>query len=220
MGENRSNDEESAAGIRPISFLGDERIVGTAAKSESTNPTNTVYDAKRFIGQSFHNEQVQADISSFPTRSSRPRLKAHHRGGLSRWRRALRRGNQCHGSDEGMRKSYLGRPVHHAVITVPAYFSDSQRAATKDAGRIAGLEVMRIINGPTAALACGLDMGAAISESDEDAPAEGGGSGREKDQRNILVFDLGGGTFDVSILSIEGGIFTVRHGRRYAFRGL
>lgn len=167
-----------------------ERLVGQAAKRQAViNYENTVFSAKRLIGRSFDDEEVKRDIKLFPFKIE----KAN--GGVK-----IKMGDKTHSPEEisamvlGKLKadaeSYLGEEVKEAVITVPAYFNDSQRQATKDAGKIAGLEVKRIINEPTAAaLAYGLD--------------------KKKDEK-IAVYDLGGGTFDISILELGDGVFEVK----------
>ena len=180
-----------------VAFNGTDRLIGTEAKLQSsTNPENTVYDAKRLIGREYSDETVQRDMKIWPfkvvSKGGKPHISATWKGEektftpeeisamiLTRMRDTA--------------EAYLGEKVKHAVITVPAYFNDAQRQATKDAGRIAGLDVMRIINEPTAAaIAYGLDK--------RDV----------EEERNILVFDLGGGTFDVSLLTLDGGIFEVK----------
>ena len=180
-----------------VAFNGTDRLIGTEAKLQSsTNPENTIYDAKRLIGREYSDETVQRDMKIWPfkvvSKGGKPNISATWKGEektftpeeisamiLTRMRDTA--------------EAYLGEKVKHAVITVPAYFNDAQRQATKDAGRIAGLDVMRIINEPTAAaIAYGLDK--------RDV----------EEERNILVFDLGGGTFDVSLLTLDGGIFEVK----------
>ncbi|KAH7381255.1 heat shock protein 70 family [Phaeosphaeria sp. MPI-PUGE-AT-0046c] len=180
-----------------VAFTDDERLVGDAAKNQyASNPHRTVFDIKRLIGQKFTDKAVQNDIKHFP-------FKVVNKGGQPRV------SVEVHGKDttftpeeisamvlgkmKEIAESYLGEPVKNAVVTVPAYFNDAQRAATKDAGTIAGLNVLRVVNEPTAAaLAYGLDK---IGETKE---------------RQVLVYDLGGGTFDVSILTIEDGVFEVQ----------
>jgi molecular chaperone DnaK len=187
---------ENAEGARTtpsvIAFSKDgERLVGLAAKRQAvTNPTNTFYATKRLIGRSFTDPLVK-DIAKLV-----PYKLAKADGSDDCWVEA--QGKKYSPSQIGSMvlvkmketaESFLGRPVSKAVITVPAYFNDMQRQATKDAGKIAGLEVLRIINEPTAAaLAYGLD----------------------KSDGLIAVFDLGGGTFDISILEISGGVFEVK----------
>jgi molecular chaperone DnaK len=170
---------------------GGERIVGQAAKRQAiTNPENTVFGVKRLIGRKFNSKEIQMDIPNLPYKIE-PASNGDTRINL--------RGKQYSPAEissfilaniKKTAEDYLGEPVTEAVITVPAYFNDSQRQATKDAGKIAGLEVKRIINEPTAAsLAYGLD---------------------KKGEEKIAVFDLGGGTFDVSILEIGDGVFEVK----------
>uniref|UniRef100_A0A2K5MVH7 Heat shock-related 70 kDa protein 2 n=4 Tax=Cercopithecidae TaxID=9527 RepID=A0A2K5MVH7_CERAT len=161
-----ANDQGNRTTPSYVAFTDTERLIGDAAKNQvAMNPTNTIFDAKRLIGRKFEDATVQSDMKHWPFRVMKEIAEA-----------------------------YLGGKVHSAVITVPAYFNDSQRQATKDAGTITGLNVLRIINEPTAAaIAYGLD--------------KKGCAGGEK---NVLIFDLGGGTFDVSILTIEDGIFEVK----------
>ncbi len=170
---------------------GGERIVGQTAKRQAiTNPENTVFGVKRLIGRKFKSKEVQSDIPNLPYK-----IEAASNGDT----RINLRGKQYSPAEissfilaniKKTAEEYLGEEVKEAVITVPAYFNDSQRQATKDAGKIAGLEVKRIINEPTAAsLAYGLD---------------------KKGEEKIAVFDLGGGTFDVSILEIGDGVFEVK----------
>lgn len=181
-----------------VSFSDEEKLVGDAAKNQSTmNPKNTVYDAKRLIGRKFNDAVVQDDIKlwSFNVTgdsNNKPLINVKYKN----------EDKQFHPEEisamviqrlKETTESFLGHPLKKVVITVPAYFNDSQRQATKDAGAIAGLEVLRIINEPTAAaIAYGLD------KTDD------------KQERNILVFDCGGGTHDVSILTLDGGIFEVK----------
>jgi molecular chaperone DnaK len=169
-----------------------ERIVGLAARRQAvTNPTNTLYAVKRLIGRSFADKAVAEVQKMVPYKL----VKAD--GGDDCWVEAQGKkyspsqiGSMVLGKMKETAEGFLGRPVSKAVITVPAYFNDQQRQATKDAGKIAGLEVMRIINEPTAAaLAYGLE---------------------KADGKTIAVFDLGGGTFDISILEINGGVFEVK----------
>ena len=181
---------ENAEGARTtpsiVAYKDDgEILVGTTAKRQAvTNPKNTIYAVKRLIGRKFDEKEVQKDIHLMPYQI----VKADNGDAWVEVRGQKLAPQQI--SAEILRKmkktaeDYLGEPVTEAVITVPAYFNDSQRQATKDAGRIAGLEVKRIINEPTAAaLAFGLDK-------------------QEKGDRRIAVYDLGGGTFDISIIEI------------------
>ena len=176
-----------------IAYLDDgSRIVGQAAKRQNvTNPTNTFFATKRLIGRKFDDPEVQKSIKMMP-------YKIVRADNGDAWLEAA--GKKVSPSElsaavlakmKETAEGFLGRPVKEAVVTVPAYFNDSQRNATKDAGKIAGLDVKRIINEPTAAaLAYGLDKTA--------------------DGKVIAVYDLGGGTFDVSILEISGGVFEVK----------
>ncbi|XP_064123050.1 heat shock 70 kDa protein 1-like [Macrobrachium nipponense] len=193
-----ANDQGNRTTPSYVAFNDTERLIGDAAKNQAAiNPTNTVFDAKRLIGRKFDDPTVQSDIRHWPfkvvSESAKPKLQVEYRG-------ELRTFNPEEISSMVLTKmketaeAYLGKRVSDAVITVPAYFNDSQRQATKDAGIIAGLNVLRIINEPTAAaIAYGLDKKA--------------GQGKE---RNVLIFDLGGGTFDVSILNIDNGVFEVK----------
>ncbi|KAL0233347.1 hypothetical protein GEMRC1_012092 [Eukaryota sp. GEM-RC1] len=179
-----------------VSFTDDERLVGEAAKyAGAANAERTVYDIKRIIGRRFDEQVVQDEKKRFPfeivNKDNRPYVgfelagekKAYSPEEISAM--VLTKMKQT-------AEDYLGQPVKNAVITVPAYFSDFQRQATKDAGTIAGLNVVRIINEPTAA---SLAYGVSSINDDE--------------ERYVLVFDLGGGTFDVSLLSVEAGVFEV-----------
>ncbi|UMM10446.1 hypothetical protein L5515_000217 [Caenorhabditis briggsae] len=180
-----------------VAFTDTERLVGDAAKDQAArNPENTVFDAKRLIGRRFDEETVQSDIKHWPfavkQKQGKPVIQVEVKGEKREFSAEEISAMVLQKMKETA-ETYLGHNVKDAVITVPAYFNDSQRQATKDAATIAGLNAIRIINEPTAAaLAYGLDKG--ITE-----------------EKNVLIFDLGGGTFDVSILSIaEGSIFEVR----------
>jgi molecular chaperone DnaK len=175
-----------------VAFTEDnQRLVGVPAKRQAvTNPENTVFATKRLIGRRFDDPNTQKDLKQLP-------YKVVRASNGDAWIEA--RGQQYSPSQIGAfvlmkmketAEAYLGKPVKEAVVTVPAYFNDSQRQATKDAGKIANLEVKRIINEPTAAaLAFGLD---------------------KTDGKVIAVYDLGGGTFDISLLEIAGGVFEVK----------
>jgi L1 cell adhesion molecule like protein len=189
-----ANDQGERTTPSYVAFTDMERLVGQPAKAQAAlNPKNTVYDAKRLIGRKFSDSTVKSDMKHFsfdvvPDENDLPLIKIEDG--------TKYRPEQISAMVlESMKKTaeqYLGYPVKKAVITVPAYFNDSQRQSTKDAGTIAGLEVLRIINEPTAAaIAYGLDK-ATDSE------------------KNVLIFDLGGGTFDVSLLTIENGVFEVK----------
>ena len=181
-----------------VAFTDTERLVGDGAKSQITrNPTNTVFDAKRLIGRKFEDREVQDDMRLWPfkvikdEKSDRPQIVVKYQKQEKKFfaeeisAMVLQKLKQT-------ATDFLGKEVKDAIVTVPAYFNDSQRQATKDAGTISGLNVLRIINEPTAAaIAYGLDK-------------------KYKDERNVLIFDLGGGTFDVSLLSLEDGLFEVR----------
>ena len=184
-----------------VAFTEDERLIGQAAVSQgSTNPANTVYDAKRIIGQRFDEGRVTEDIKRFPFDvvegpAGKAMIEVQFKGETKQFQ-PEEISAMVLGKMKETAETFLGKEVSRAVVTVPAYFSDAQRQATKNAGAIAGLDVLRIINEPTAAaLAYGLDLAA----GDQAAKA-----------KNILIFDLGGGTFDVSLLTIDGGIFEVK----------
>jgi heat shock 70kDa protein 1/2/6/8 len=181
-----------------VAFNDTERLTGDAAKNQATvNPENTIYDAKRLIGRKFSEQVVQSDIKQWPFEvasdsNDKPVIKVDYQGEKKTFNPEQISAMVLQ-QLKSEAEAYLGEPVKKAVITVPAYFNDSQRQATKDAGTIAGLEVMRIINEPTsAALAYGLDM----KKSDK--------------EHVVLVFDCGGGTHDCSILSIEDGVIEVK----------
>lgn len=171
-----------------------ERLIGDAAKNQATiNPTNTIYDVKRLIGRNFNDKTVQADIRLWPfdvvNKNGRPYIQVDVKGEKKTFA-PEEVSAMVLGKMKVVAETFLGKEVKNAVVTVPAYFNDAQRQATKDAGAISGLNVMRIINEPTAAaIAYGLDK-------------KGG-------EKNILVFDLGGGTFDVTLLTIDNGVFEV-----------
>ncbi|XP_049823569.1 heat shock protein 68-like isoform X2 [Aethina tumida] len=192
-----ANDQGNRTTPSYVAFTDTERLLGDAAKNQvAMNPHNTVFDAKRLIGRKYDDPKIQQDIKHWPFKvisdGGKPKIQVEYKGE-----------NKTFAPEEissmvltkmkETAEAYLGTSVREAVITVPAYFNDSQRQATKDAGVIAGLNVMRIINEPTAAaLAYGLDKNL-------------------KGERNVLIFDLGGGTFDVSILTIdEGSLFEVK----------
>jgi len=182
-----------------VSFSDTERLIGAAAKNQAArNAENTVFDAKRLIGRKFDDQTVKADMKLWPFRvvkgtQDRPQIEVTYKGEVKRFF-AEEISSMVLVKMKETAEAFLGKNVNKAVITVPAYFNDAQRQATKDAGRIAGLEVLRIINEPTAAaIAYGLDKNTK--------------SGEEK---NVLIFDLGGGTFDVSLLTIDDGVFEVK----------
>jgi len=178
-----------------VAFTADgERLIGDAAKNQLTsNPENTVFDAKRMIGREWSDSAVQHDLKYFPfkvkEKNSKPHVEVNTGQGAKLFAPEEISAMVLTKMKETA-EAYLGKQVTHAVVTVPAYFNDAQRQATKDAGTIAGLTVMRIINEPTAAaIAYGLD--------------------KKEGEKNVLVFDLGGGTFDVSLLTIDNGVFEV-----------
>eukprot|EP00930_Biecheleria_cincta_P027959 TRINITY_DN19529_c0_g1_i1.p1 TRINITY_DN19529_c0_g1~~TRINITY_DN19529_c0_g1_i1.p1 ORF type:complete len:724 (-),score=170.69 TRINITY_DN19529_c0_g1_i1:80-2221(-) len=180
-----------------VAFTENERLVGDAAKSQSArNPTNTVFDAKRLIGRKFQDATVQADMQHWPFKvirgkDDKPMIEVKVQGATKAFHPEEISAMVLQKMKETA-EAHLGQTVTDAVITVPAYFNDSQRQATKDAGAICGLNVLRIINEPTAAaLAYGLDS-------------------KDKAAKNVLVYDMGGGTFDVSLLEIEDGVFEVK----------
>jgi L1 cell adhesion molecule like protein len=183
-----------------VAFTDSERLIGDAAKNQTAmNPINTVFDAKRLIGRKFSDPQVQGDIKEWPFKvksgdAEKPMISVEFHGEQKEFS-AEEISSMILVKMKEVAEAYLGKEVKNAVVTVPAYFNDSQRQATKDAAVIAGINCMRIINEPTAAaIAYGLDK-----------KAESGGA-----ERNVLIFDLGGGTFDVSLLTIEEGIFEVK----------
>merc|ERR1712019_193374 len=174
-----------------------ERLIGDAAKNQvARNPENTVFDAKRLIGRKFSDTVVQADIKLWPFKviagaADKPMIQVHF-GGEDKKFHPEEISSMILTKMREVAEAYLGTKIKHAVVTVPAYFNDSQRQATKDAGSISGLNVLRIINEPTAAaIAYGLDK-------------------KSSGERNVLIYDMGGGTFDVSLLTIEDGIFEVK----------
>jgi L1 cell adhesion molecule like protein len=191
-----ANDQGNRTTPSYVAFSNDERIIGDGAKNQAaSNPSNTVYDAKRLIGRDFNDPVIQHEVKGFPflvkdDGHNKPIIEVEYKD----------EAKQFHPEEissmilvkmKETAESFLGEAVTDAVVTVPAYFNDSQRQATKDAGQIAGLNVLRIINEPTAAaIAYGLD--------------------NQSKEQNVLIFDLGGGTFDVSLLNIDDGIFEVR----------
>ncbi|KAK5641792.1 hypothetical protein RI129_010339 [Pyrocoelia pectoralis] len=192
-----ANDQGNRTTPSYVAFTDSERLIGDAAKNQvALNPSNTVFDAKRLIGRKFDDPHIQNDLKYWPFKvvndGGKPKIKVECKGEKKLFN-PEEISSMVLGKMKEIAEAYLGGTVRNAVITVPAYFNDSQRQATKDAGAIAGINVLRIINEPTAAaLAYGLDKNL---------------SG----ERNVLIFDLGGGTFDVSILTInEGSLFEVK----------
>ncbi|XP_038717365.1 heat shock 70 kDa protein BIP1-like [Tripterygium wilfordii] len=177
-----------------VAFTDEERLIGEAAKNQAAfNPDRTIFDVKRLIGRKFDDPEVQKDIKYLPykvvNKGGKPYIQVKVKGETKVFS-PEEISAMILGKMKETAESYLGKKIKSAVVTVPAYFNDAQRQATKDAGTIAGLNVARIINEPTAAaIAYGLDK-------------KGG-------EKNILVYDLGGGTFDVSILTIDNGVFEV-----------
>lgn len=202
-----ANDQGNRITPSYVAFTDNERLVGDAAKNQATiNPENTIFDVKRLIGRDYSDQSVQADKKLVPFKivsstDGKPRISVtshhdhdHEDNGSSKTSTTIYAPEEISAmvlaKMKASAENYLGQPVTRAVVTVPAYFNNAQRQATKDAGRIAGLEVERVINEPTAAaIAYGLD--------------------REMDDKNVLVFDLGGGTFDVTLLNIDEGAFDV-----------
>ena len=191
-----ANDQGNRTTPSYVAFTDTERLIGDSAKNQvAMNPTNTVFDAKRLIGRRTNDASVVSDKKHWPfdvvDEAGRPKVKVEYKGEMKSFFPEEISSMVLIKMKETA-ESYLGKTVTDAVITVPAYFNDSQRQATKDAGTISGLNVLRIINEPTAAaIAYGLDKKVGV-------------------ERNVLIFDLGGGTFDVSVLTIEDGIFEVK----------
>ena len=214
------NDQGNRTTPSYVAFAdGSGRLIGDAAKNQvAMNPTNTVFDAKRLIGRKFGDENVQKDMKHWPfkvipatkavdnkavpadetyssvDKEAAPQIQVEHEGKVRNFS-PEEISSMVLVKMKEVAETYLGKSVKDAVVTVPAYFNDSQRLATKDAGAIAGLNVLRIINEPTAAaVAYGLDKS----------------KGEKTGAQTVLIFDLGGGTFDVTLLQIEGGVFTVK----------
>ncbi|RUP47141.1 heat shock 70 kDa protein 2, partial [Jimgerdemannia flammicorona] len=179
-----------------VAFADEERLIGDAAKNQAAmNPKNTIFDAKRLIGRRFDDPEVKADMKHWPftviDKEGNPFIQVEYQGETKSFS-PQEISSMVLIKMKEIAEAKLGKTVKKAVVTVPAYFNDSQRQATKDAGAIAGLEVLRIINEPTAAaIAYGLDS-------------------KDTKEKNVLIFDLGGGTFDVSLLTISGGVFAVK----------
>lgn len=191
-----ANDQGNRTTPSYVAFTDTERLIGEGAKNQAVmNPVNTIFDAKRLIGRSYHDEHVQSDMKNWPFKvvndSGKPTFEVEFLGETKRFKpeeiSAMVLTKMKETAEE-----YLGEKVTDAVVTVPAYFNDSQRQATKDAGVIAGLNILRIINEPTAAaIAYGLDK-------------------KCEEEKTVLIVDCGGGTHDISLLSIEDGMFEVR----------
>jgi L1 cell adhesion molecule like protein len=191
-----ANDQGNRTTPSYVSFNDTERLIGDGAKNQSSiNPENTVFDAKRLIGRKFDEKTIQAELKNIPFNviddgNNKPIIEVTYKNEKKKYHPEEISSMVLIKMKE-IAEAYIGEEVTDAVITVPAYFNDSQRQATKDAGMIAGLNVLRIINEPTAAaIAYGLD--------------------NNSSEQNVLIFDLGGGTFDVSLLTIEDGIFEVK----------
>jgi len=191
-----ANDQGNRTTPSYVAFTDTERLIGDAAKNQvALNPSNTIFDAKRLIGRKYNDETVQKDKKLWPFQvindNSKPKMEVEYK-----YEKKVFSPEEISSmvltKMKETAEAYLGHAVKDAVITVPAYFNDAQRQATKDAGVISGLNVLRIINEPTAAaIAYGLDK-------------------KNSMEKNVLIFDLGGGTFDVSILSIDDGVFEVK----------
>ncbi|CAD5124216.1 unnamed protein product [Dimorphilus gyrociliatus] len=191
-----ANDQGNKTTPSYVAFTDSERLIGDSAKNQvALNPQNTIFDAKRLIGRNYKDQSVQSDIKLWPFQvvesDGKPRIKAEYKG-ESKLFYPEEVSSMVLTKMKETAESYLGETVTDAVITVPAYFNDAQRRSTKDAGTIAGLNVLRIINEPTAAaIAYGLET-------------------KANNEKHVLIFDLGGGTFDVSILAIDSGLFEVK----------
>jgi heat shock protein 5 len=188
------NDQGNRITPSYVAFTDEERLVGDAAKNQyAANPTRTIFDIKRMIGRRYDDKDVQRDIKNFPFKVVNKDGKPFVKVDVNQSPKLLSPEEvsaMVLGKMKDIAEGYLGKKVTHAVVTVPAYFNDAQRQATKDAGTIAGLNILRVVNEPTAAaIAYGLDK-----------------TGTE---RQVIVYDLGGGTFDVSLLSIDDGVFEV-----------
>merc|ERR1711944_96126 len=193
-----ANDQGNRTSPSYVAFTDTERLIGDAAKNQvALNPSNTIFDAKRLIGRNFNDDTVQKDKKLWPFHvindATKPKVEVEYQ-----YEKKVFSPEEISAmvltKMKETAEAYIGQTVKEAVVTVPAYFNDAQRQATKDAGVIAGINVLRIINEPTAAaIAYGLDKKKQSSK-----------------EKNILIFDLGGGTFDVSILSIDDGVFEVK----------
>lgn len=200
-----ANDQGNRTTPSYVAWTEQERLLGDAAKNQvASNPTNTVFDAKRLIGRRFDDPIVQADLKLWPfrvvsdgTKDDKPLIEVLYQNVVKKFH-PEEISSMILTKMKTTAEAYLGHRVKDAVITVPAYFNDAQRQATKDAGEIAGMRVLRIVNEPTAAaIAYGLDKDSA--------------EGKKPDKEtNILVFDMGGGTFDVSVLAIQDSVFEVK----------
>merc|ERR1712017_56315 len=192
-----ANDQGNRTTPSYVAFTDTERLIGDAAKNQcAMNPTNTIFDAKRLIGRKFNDPVVQSDMKHWPFKvvpkdGDKPHIQVQYKGEEKTFS-PEEISSMVLTKMKETGEAFTGKSVKDVVVTVPAYFNDSQRQATKDAGAIAGLNVLRIINEPTAAaIAYGLDK-------------------KSSGETNVLIFDLGGGTFDVSLLTIDDGIFEVK----------
>ena len=191
-----ANDQGNRTTPSYVAFTDEERLIGDAAKNQSSmNPKNTIHDAKRLIGRTYEDKHVQDDIKLWTfnvvNESNKPKVEVEYKSEKKQFS-AEEISAMILGKMKEVAETYLGEDVKDAVITVPAYFGDAQRQATKDAGAIAGLNVLRIINEPTAAaIAYGMEN-------------------KSSKEKHVLIFDCGGGTHDVTLLSIEDGIFEVK----------
>merc|ERR1711998_759175 len=192
------NDQGNRTTPSYVAFTDTERLIGDAAKNQcAMNPINTIFDAKRLIGRKFTDPVVQSDMKHWPFKviaaaGDTPKISVSYKGEEKTFS-AEEISSMVLTKMKETASAFVGKDIKDVVVTVPAYFNDSQRQATKDAGAIAGLNVLRIINEPTAAaIAYGIDKGSS------------------KGEKNCLIFDLGGGTFDVSLLTIDDGIFEVK----------
>ena len=191
-----ANDQGNRTTPSYVAFNESERLIGDAAKNQAAmNPSNTIFDAKRLIGRKFTDSIIKDDIKLWPFQvapdsNDKPMIQVEYKNEVKTFS-AEEISSVILVKMKEIAEAYIGKPVNNAVVTVPAYFNDAQRQATKDAGTIAGLNILRIINEPTAAaIAYGLDQ--------------------KGDEKTVLIFDLGGGTFDVSLLTIDEGIFEVK----------
>jgi len=198
-----ANDQGNRTTPSYVAFTDTERLIGDAAKNQvAMNPSNTIFDAKRLIGRKFNEPSVQSDMKHWPfdviDQSTKPVIRVEYKAEQKTFS-PEEVSSMVLVKMKETAEAYLGHDVKDAVITVPAYFNDSQRQATKDAGQISGLNVLRVINEPTAAaLAYGMD---------------------KTEDKVIAVFDLGGGTFDISILEIQKGVFEVKSTNGNTFLG-
>jgi L1 cell adhesion molecule like protein len=201
-----ANDQGNRTMPSYVSFTKDERLIGEAAKTNAaSNPKNTVYDSKRLIGKNYNDENITRVLKHLSynviDKDNKPMIEVEYREETKTFS-PEEVGAMILGKMKEIAEAYLGEPVTDAVITVPAYFNDSQRTATKDAGTIAGLNVLRIINEPTAAaIAYGLDK-------------------QSKTEKNVFICDVGGGTADFSIITIDDAVFEVKATAGDGFLGL